>query len=184
MLLPLALAGCAPSVPPVRAPVAPSTHRDPPPYVPAPDAAPTTGALVGVIVSGGEDQARALLVRLVLAIRDADADAVGEVLAPSVLLPGRSRRIEGARLAAQWVSQARTAGLPPDAPFEELVDVESIRVGPIPAQPAVSDLLPGDLLVRFALTPLARRALAGVAPGDGQGALVVRPGEDPRVVAR
>lgn len=184
MITSLALAACASTVPPVEAPVAPSTHRDPPTYVPAPEAEPTTGALVGAIASGGEDQARALLVAIVLGIRDGDVEALRALLADEVLQAVRSRRISGARLAEQWVARARLARLPSELPFEALIEVESIRVTPIPREPETAGLLPSDLLVRFTVTQLARHALGALASADGRGALVVRPGEDPRVVAR
>ena len=68
----------------------------------------------------------------------------------------------------------------------DLVELESIRVEPIASVirgALPSPLQPGDLVVRFTLTSAGRDPLAILAP-DGQGMVVVRPGEDPRVIAR
>ncbi|AKF06521.1 hypothetical protein [Sandaracinus amylolyticus] len=189
----LLVIGCAPSVPPVRAPSAPSTHRDPPAHVPAPESTPSTGELVGVVAAGGEDQARELLFVLVTAIIEGDRETLvatlgEEVFHGSSLRAGRTRtRSSGSAVAAQLLTRARVARLAPDARLEDLIAVESIRVEPVASlisgEPLASELQPGDLVVRFAVTSAGREPLAELAR-DGHGAVVVRPGEDPRVIAR
>lgn len=187
----LVLAGCGGAVRAVAEPAAPPTHRDPPAYVPPPDATPSTGGLVGIAASGGEEQARELLVRVVLAIRDQDLDTLEVLLAPEVfhggsLLAGRSRSgIAGSRFAQQLVAHARVTHLRADARFEDLVEVESIRVEPVAVvlgERAAPPLAPGDLVVRFSVTT-AGRAIAALAP-DGRGTIVVRRGEEPQLLAR
>ncbi|UJR80867.1 Tim44 domain-containing protein [Sandaracinus amylolyticus] len=189
----LVIVGCAPSVPPVRAPSAPSTHRDPPAHVPAPESAPSTGELVGVVAAGGEDQARELLVALVTAIVEGDRETLEATLGEEVfhggsLRAGRTRtRTSGSAFAGQLLTRARMTRLPPDARFEDLVEVESIRVEPIATsiagEPLASELQPGDLVMHFELTSAGRDPLVDLTH-EGHGALIVRPGEDPRVIAR
>jgi hypothetical protein len=189
------LAGCGgAAAPALAAPdVAPSTHRDPPSFRPLPEPAPATGALVGIRASGGENQAREVLVRLVGAVQDGDGDAIEELLAPAVfhlasLRPGaRARAAIPARAFAQQLLTASRIGLlRADARFEDLVDPDSVRIEPVEAdfpRELPPDLRPGDLVVRFALAPEGRRALQMLAP-DGRGSLVVRPGERAQIVAR
>jgi hypothetical protein len=197
----LALAGCAAArVPPVAAPGAPSTHRDPPAHLPAPSADPRTGTLVGIAASGGEDQARELLVALVDSICTGDLEALREILAAEVfhggaLRAGRLRSaMPGERFAGQLLAHARLVRVAPETRFADLVQPASVRVEAVEAalcrdrapggcERLPAELRPGDLLVRFAATAAGSRPLALLAP-DGQGALVVRPGERPRVVAR
>nr|MDQ3036263.1 hypothetical protein [Myxococcota bacterium] len=156
LLIVLSTAACGAHVPAAAEPAAPATHRDPPTHVPPPDAAPTTGGLVGIAASGGEDQARELLVMLLLAIRDQDLDALTSLLAPEVfhggsLLAGRSRTaIAGSRLAEQLLAHARVTQLRPDARIEDLIELGSIRVAPVATvlgDRAVAPLSPGDLVV-------------------------------------
>lgn len=187
-----AVAGCGGVVPAPAEPGAPSTHRDPPRHAPPPEPAPSTGEIVGIASSAGDDQARDVLARLVIALRDQDRDALEALLAPEIhhaasLLVGRGRStVARDRFVDQLVARARLGQLRADARLEELIDPAGVRVDPIArvvtgALPP--ELAPGDLVVRFELGAAGRPGLDGIAPG-GQGALVIRPGEDPRVVAR
>jgi hypothetical protein len=195
----LALAACGGGArPAVREPL-PSTHRDPPSHVPRPVASPAasptveaSGAIVGIAASGGEDQARELLVALVTAIREGDAPAIVQISAPTLARAAipQARPIGAPALAQQLVVQARLHQLRPDARFEDLVEPSSVRTEDVRAAfpgGVPPHLGAGDVIVRFALTPLGRRAMGTFATttstGEARGAIVVRPGEDPRIVA-
>lgn len=188
---PLALGCVAPPAarPPPRVP---STHRDPPTHLPAPTERGETGTVASLAASSGDEQARDLVVALVIGIRDQDAAAVEALLAPAIvytstLRQGRSAASVGApAFAAHLVSAARAAHVRGDARLEELVELGSIRVAPIAAafpDGLPRELEPGDRVVRFEVTPLGRRALAALAR-DGAVALVIRPGQGARIVGR
>jgi hypothetical protein len=141
---------------------------------------------VALTVSSGAEQARALLVRLVLAIRDGSDTAIEALLAERVIHAqgglGRTTYARGA-LAHQLIAAASVSHVDADTPFEALVDPATIQVidahthfaGTFPA-----GIDPSDEVILFAPTALGRRLLAGLAST----ALVVRPGPAPVVIAR
>ncbi len=139
------------------------------------------------MVSGGEEQARQVLVGLVLAMRDGDEAFIARMLSERI---GHAGGTGAARttwprgsIAHQLAVGAAASHLDPDATFESLVDPATIRVTPAAAQ-FTSGLPAGvavtDLVVLFSPTALGRRALAGLSGG----VIVVRPGPDPIIVAR
>jgi hypothetical protein len=180
-----ALAACgAPTRPLAETPV-PSTDRDPAPFLPGPSAFARTGEPVGLTVSGGEEQARQLLVRLVLAMRDGDEPEITRMLAERIGHAAGAAQTSWTRgtMAHQLAIGAGASHLDPDAPFETLVDPTTIRVSTASAHftaglPAI--VLATDLVVLFQPTTIGRRALSGLASG----VIVVRPGPEPIVVAR
>lgn len=169
----------------------PPTDRDPPPWVPEPSDEPHTGRAVGVVTSGGLEQARAVTLRVVEALRDADRQALEEHLADPI---GRIRpRLLSPRIArAQIIAQVTAPrhqqyAVGTDTPLEELIDADQIEVVPLAQHEQAAELpegfLPTDLLVTVPIREPGRRFLGIVLQWLGEGRLVIRPGADPRVVA-
>lgn len=184
--------GCTGSLAAPPPPRVPSTHRDPPVYLPPPGERGETGSVVSLAASSGDEQARDLVVALVIGIRDQDVGAVEALLAPTVLYTSTLRQgrsaasVSASAFAGHLVSAARAAHVRGDARLEELVDLGSIRVAPVASAfpgELPRELEPGDRVVRFEVTPLGRRALAALAR-EGVVALVVRPGQGARIVGR
>jgi hypothetical protein len=185
--------GCGSPPRALDAPAIPSTHRDPPAAYAPPHPAPRTGDLFGIVASSGDEQARALLVSLVIGVRDGDVEAVASVLAPEVFalatlrIPrARHSGTQAEALARQLVIHARLAQLPPSAAFDELIDVRSIEVEPIARAfegELPHELRPGDRIVRFELAPAGQRPFA-ILSGTTRAQIVVRTGEDACIVAR
>lgn len=182
-----ALVACGAATPPPADTPVPSSHRDPAPYFPSPVSTARTGAPVGLMVSGGEEQARQLLVTLVLAMRDGDEAEIAGMLAERIGHAGGSGAARTtwprSSMAHQLAVGSGVSHLDPDATFESLVDPTTIRVSAASSHftsglPA--SVAPTDLVVLFQPTTIGRRALAGLAGG----VIVVRPGPEAVVVAR
>jgi hypothetical protein len=165
----------------------PPTDADPPAWVPPPDEAPTTGRAVAIATSGGYDQARAVAIRFVLAVRDGDeavlsrllSERVGHVV-PRLTSPNRDR----GELVRIIVRNPRRAGLSPDVPLDELVDSARMEVTPLVRN---TDTLPpglsgSDLLVQFPLRAQGRRFRLIISNWSAEGRLVVRPGVEPQIL--
>ena len=183
---------CGAPPPPIADPIVPATHRDPPAHLPGPIEHGETGAPIALAASAGDEQARELVVALVIALRDQDPESLAALLAPAVFFTAtlRSGRtpasVSSTALAHQLLATARIAQARRDARFEDLVDPGSIRVAPIAA--GFPDALPreleaGDRIVSFTATAAGRRMLAALAQ-EGTVVLVIRPGEGARIVAR
>ncbi len=181
----LAACGGAPA-PPAETPV-PSSARDPAPHFPPPSSFARTGGPVGLVVSGGEEQARQLFVSLVLAMRDGDEAEIARMLAERVGHAAGTGAVHTTwprgTMAHQLAVSTGSSHLDPDAPFESLVDPTTLRVTAAASHfraglPA--GVAPTDLVVLFVPTAIGRRALGALAAG----VVVVRPGPDPLVVAR
>lgn len=179
-------------VPPAAVPV--SSWRDPSVRSPLPSpGAGASDAPVGAIVLGGAENARALVVTLLEAIRDDDAEAAERTLAERVesAAPLRAEAprstVDRHALVRHWLTLARSAHIEPDAPLAAIVVGDSITVEPASLFYAPGErpqwLADEDLVVRFGVTDAGRRAFAGLAPG-GEGTIVVRPGPAPRIVGR
>jgi hypothetical protein len=140
--------------------------------------------------AGGYDQARAVAIELVTAVRDSDeetltrlvTDPVGRVL-PRLTAPNRSRDT----VLRQILHSPRRAGLGPDVELDALIDPTRMTVTPLsrlPNSPAIpAGLLGSDLMVRFPLAATGRQQLRFVLSWAVEGAIIVRPGSEPRVVA-
>lgn len=187
----LAFACGAPS-PPLPDPIVPATHRDPPTHLPAPIGHGETGGPVSLAASAGEEQAREMLVALVIALRDQDAESLASLLAPAVFFSATLRggrapaSVSSTALTQQLLAAARIAQARRDARFEDLVDPGSIRVAPIAAAfPGAlpPELEPGDRIVSFSPTASGRRLLAALAQ-ESRVSLVIRSGQGARIVAR
>ncbi len=185
-----ACAGAPPEAP-GEATAAPPTDRDPPPYVPAPEDGARTGHAVGIVTSGGFEQARALTIRIVEAVRDGDRQALEERLADPI---GRTRpRLLTPRdPRAQRVTQLldvrhQRHAIEPGTPIEELIDPDGIEVVPLAQHAQDEDIpegfLPTDLYVTVPIRDRGRRYFGVALQWLGEGRLVVRPGPDPLVVA-
>lgn len=164
----------------------PATDDDPPTWSPPAAREGQTGEPLALTLTGGAEQARALLVALVLAIRDGNESAIGALLAERVshVQSGLARTTwTRPALARQILAGAAASHVEPDAPFDTLVDPVTIQVGDVGAQlegPYGPGIEPGDQAVVFTPTPAGRRLLAGL----GSTTLVVRPGPTPLLVAR
>lgn len=145
-----------------------------------------TGEPVAISLSGGAEQARALVVALVLAIRDGNETAIEAALADRVAHAQSAMAWASwtrSQLARQMIAAAAVSHVELDTPFDALVNPATLSVvdaatyfeGPVPAGVESS-----DQVVSFTPTALGRHLLAGL----GSSALVVRPGPTPRVVAR
>lgn len=169
----------------------PATDRDPVPYTPPPADAAHTGDTVALSAAGGEDQARQMLPALIRALRDADeraleglfAEDVGEVEARRATRGGRPR----ASLVERMLLYARRSIIASDAPVEDLLDLNEIRVmrasrffqgRELPSGVRLTDLVVEAPLLEPGRTPL--RTLLG---WNGRGTIVVRAGHDARIVA-
>ncbi len=180
------LAACGGAPPPIPDEPIPATDRDPPSWTPAPVIEGRTGEPVALELSGGSEQARALLRALVLAVRDQDETAVEAALAERVAhAQATALRTTWTRnaLARQILAAAAASHVDEHTSFEQLVEPATIRV--VEASAHYADALPsevraGDVVVLFQPTALGRRLLAGLATS----LLVVRPGPTPLVVAR
>jgi len=169
---------------------APSTHRDPPPYTPLPAPSAQTGEASALRAAGGYDQARAVALAVVEAVRDRDeatlnqlvSDPVGRVL-PRLSGPTRSRDA----VLRQILHSPRRQALGPDIELDALIDASRMTVTPLsrlPSQASLpSGLLGSDLMVRFPLAATGRQLLRYVLSWAVEGAIVVRPGSEPRVMA-
>lgn len=169
----------------------PPTDRDPPPYAPRPAEEPHTGGAVGVVTTGGFEQARALAIRVLEAFRDGDRRTLEQHLSDPI---GRTRprliapRFSRSQLLDQMLAPHRWRhALRPDTPIDDIVDTNGIEVVPLAQRDEAADLPEGflatDLLVTVPVREEARQFLSLTLQWLGEGRLVVRPGPDARVVA-
>lgn len=177
-----------------RAREPPSTWRDPPGRAPPADPAAAGGdAPTGVIAMGGSEAARSLVVSLLEAVLDGDLGAAESTLSERVASASPVRAgaprtaADRSSLVRHWITLGRSAHVAPETDLGALVDVGSFTVEPAGTHygrdERPSSIEETDLVVRFTVTDLGRRALAGLAPG-GVGVLVVRPGPEPQIIAR
>lgn len=169
----------------------PPTDRDPPPYAPGPTEEARTGPAVGVVTTGGFEQARNLTLRVLEALRDGDRETLEDHLSDPV---GRTRprliapRFPRSQMLDQMLSQHRRRyAVRPDTPIEDIVDPNGIAVVPLAQHDEGGELPEGflatDLLVEVPVREGGRRFLGVTLQWLGEGKLVVRPGPDARVVA-
>lgn len=171
--------------------VVPDTARDPLPYTPPPSTRSRPGQPVGLSASGGEDQARRLMPEFLRAVRAADEDRLMELLYDEVAHLDRSRARRRARPRSSLVRRillyARRHPLPTDVAVRDLVDLSQLEVRP--ARERWSDgnlpspLRGTDLLVSMPVREAGRLPLRFMLGWGLRGALVVRPGRPPRIVA-
>ena len=169
----------------------PPTDQDPPPYAPRPTSAAHTGDSVGIVTSGGLEQARAVTMRFVAAVRDEDREVLEQLVADPV---GRVRP----QLRTPWMSRSQVMQqlmhparqrfhVGTDTPVERLVDTDAIEVVPLAQNDDEGPIPEGysgtDLLVKVPVLEAGRQLLGLTLRWTGDGYLVIRPGPEPRVVA-
>lgn len=190
-LVAILVVGCA-SAPPPPAELAPATDGDPEPWVAPPSAAGETssvgdtravgetGATISLAMAGGRDEARALTLRFLGAVRDADEVALTQLLEDP--LSRAQPRPSSPHLARTQVLELvlrspRRADLGPDVALDELAQLEGIEVRPLSeaiAEPP-RGLAATDLFVTIPLTTRGRAILRFLVPGwHLRGALILR----------
>lgn len=180
------------SAPPPRAqrPRGPVTDRDPLPYSPPPAEFGIAGETVALAAAGGEDQARRILPAFIRAVQRASERELDALLAEEVaIIPVRTRRriLPRAALIRALVS-ARRRILDPDVDVAELIDLDQVAVVRASAffrnRALPAPVLGSDLVVTAPVRSQGRVPLQRLFGWAGQARLVVRPGADPRIVAR
>lgn len=181
--------GCgAPGAAPAGA-LLPPSDRDPLPFTPAPQTEGRTGETVALAAAGGEDQARRLLSSLLAAVRDGDERALDSLLADPVaqiLRPETAPRPRDA-VVRHIVRFARRSIIQPDVGVDELVDLANVRASRA-AQFFEGRELPAgtratDVVLEVPLLDAGRAPLQTLLGWHLRGAMIVRPGRDPRIVA-
>ncbi|MFW6086802.1 MAG: hypothetical protein ACODAG_06320 [Myxococcota bacterium] len=160
----------------------PATTWDPPPWVPPPEDDPRTGRVAGLSASGGFDQPRWLLVRLVRAIRDADRASLEQLLTDPVY----SRRLRR-RPRAWWLdrltSNPRPRGLGSEVPVDRLIALRGVEAR---AVESLGRLPPGirssDLLLTVPLRARGRQLLGPLLFWRSEGQVLVRLEPEARVL--
>ncbi len=167
----------------------PLTDADPPAHTPAPTPEARTGDVASLAAAGGYEQARSMALSLVAAARDGDEGALVALLderlgrvVPHLAGPSRDRA-----LVVRHVLFSPARGeLGPDVPLENLVDEGRVEVAPLSrylhGQPIPAGLLGTDLLVTLPLTAQGRQQLRVLFTWPLDGAVLVRPGPEPRIV--
>jgi hypothetical protein len=170
-------------------PPPPLTDRDPPAYIPPPAAGGHTGDIASLAAAGGYEQARSIALRLIAAARDGSEEALVSLLDERLgrVLPRLSGPSRERALVIRHVLFSPARGeLGPDVPLESLVEQERVEVAPLSrhlqGQPIPPGLLGTDLLVTVPLTAQGRQQLRVLFNWPLDGAVLVRPGAEPRIV--
>ena len=187
-LLTLSACGAAvsnPSGAPVES-TSPPTDADPPTYAPAPSDRATTGAPVGLVLRGRDDEARRVVLRFLEGLRDRDVPLMESVLADPLARAGgviaRTTLIAGVQRAAETNGFARGSDL------IALFDVPHAIVEPLASRRDARRTSPryrdDDLLVTFPVrtAQTGRRMNEFVFVRISVGELVVRLTPEPRIV--
>lgn len=163
-----------------------SSFEDPPP-----------SPIAETLESGeGREQAHELLVTLVQALIEEDAERLSRLLDERLLSAAAMERgdvpgLRSAVLRETWLRQllasVHAARLPYATRASAMIDASSIEVALAgafyPRDGLPREILPSDVVVRFRVSAQGRRALSGLAP-SGVGLVVIRPGAEARVIAR
>jgi hypothetical protein len=184
LLLSTAALGCGVRAAPVSLP---ATDRDPLPYVPAPASSGTTDGTVALAATGGEDQARRMLRGLLRAIRDADERRLEQLLADQVLAIHPSERVQSRAECIRHLMEVGRRGLiQPDVEVEAMVDLANLRVSRASQLWQNRDLPAGirgtDIVLEVPMRDEGRMALRMALFWQLRGYVVVRPGQDARIV--
>ena len=113
-------------------PSAPPTDADPPTFTPTPGASATTGAPVGLLTRGRDDDARRVVQRFLEALRDRDVPTLEAVLADP--LARASGVIARAALITNLQRAAEANGLVRGSEFGAFFDVPHALVEPLAAR--------------------------------------------------
>lgn len=184
------MVGCGGAVEPSNRPRIPPSDRDPLHFSPAPTTEGHTGEPVALAAAGGEDQARRLLPALLLAVRDADERRLEQLLAPRVirLLQHRSAAVRPREMVVQrLLLYARRSVIQPDVRVEELVEIGRVQASRaaqfFEGREMPEGIRATDVVLEVPVLATGRGALGAMLRWHARGAMVVRPGRDPRIVA-
>lgn len=170
----------------------PVTDHDPLPYAPAPRAEGSTDEPVALVAAGGEDQARWMLHDLLMAMRDGDERRLEQLLADELLspYPGEGGRLRPrAAVIPQILTVSRRGLIQPDVQIGALVELDRVEVSraarffehrSLPAGLRATDIVVVVPMRDEGRTPM--RMMLG-PHWQLRGHLVIRPGQDARVVA-
>lgn len=178
-LVAILVVGCASAPPPAPA-LAPATDGDPEPWVAPPSSVGETGATISLAMAGGRDEARALTLRFLGAVRDADEATLTQLLEdPLSRAQPRpsSPHLARAQVLELMLRSPRRADLGPDVALDELAQLEGIEVRPLSEAIAEAPrgLAAADLFVTIPLTTRGRAVLRFLVPGwHLRGALILR----------
>jgi hypothetical protein len=168
----------------------PETSSDPLPFVPPAAGEGQTGETVGLSVTGGREQARAVALQLIYAIRDADEPALEGLLGDPLgrVVPRLVGGVRTRRDALETLMHAPARnGLDSAIPIEHLVAVDQFRVIELRERDGSVTTPAGfredDLLVSFPLAAQGLRFLRPLLSWPASGAIVVRSGAEPRIIA-
>lgn len=168
----------------------PVTDRDPVPYTPPAQARGRTGATVALAASGGEDQARRMLVALLEAVRDGDDARLAELFAEEVAV-ARGRDTSTVRPRSAVIQRvliyARRGVISGSVPVDEMVELGSVEISRAAThyrgRDAPPNIRPTDLVVQVSILEAGRTALRTMLGWHPGGLFVVRAGRDARIVA-
>lgn len=171
--------------------VAPSTDRDPAPFKPRPSATTAlreSDSTLTLVQSTTHEQARALALRFVRALLDADAAALRDMLAEDVTRISAAQRVVRDSMVSECLGIAHQLHFRPELQVEDVIVLAELRTGPLaglgPRMPP--GLVPSDVSVEVPVRRIDVRGPASPAfytdlPCISR--LVVRPGPYPIVVA-
>jgi hypothetical protein len=183
----IALCACAASRPPGPRFSAPSTDADPAPFRPRPGERPAAdgGRPLVLVESSGESQARALGLRFVRALLDADSETLRTLFPSEVLRIAAGQRVPRERLLEVCLTSAQQMRFQPGQRIEDAIDLPTLRVTPVVRARELA--LPGVALSDVILFIPVRRPGGGSGPAFTElpciSPIVVRPGPEPLIVA-
>lgn len=189
-LLIASMLGCT-ATPAAERPTAtlPPTDRDPLPYTPEPVVEGFTDDAVALAAAGGEDQARRMLPALLAAVRDGDERALQQLLADPVaqVVNIDAEPRPRAAVVNRILVYARRSLIQPDVTLDELVDLASVRTSPasqfFAGRGLPAGTRPTDIVIEVSLLEAGRAPLRALLGWHLRGAMVVRPGREPRILA-
>lgn len=182
--------GCGGAVDAASGRSVPPSDRDPLHFTPTPATEGHTDEPVALAAAGGEDQARRLLPALLVAVRDADERGLEQLLDTQVvsLLQNRSAAVRPREVVVQrLLLYARRSVIQPDVGVEELIELGSVQTSRaaqfFEGREMPEGLRATDVVLEVSVHDAARGALGAMFRWHARGAMVVRPGRDPRIVA-
>ena len=166
------------------------TDRDPVPYTPPAQARGVAGETVALAASGGEDQARRLLVALLEAVRDADESGL-ELLFAEEIAPARGRDSTALRPRSAVIQRvliyARRGVISGAVSVEDMVDLGALEISRAATHYRGRDMPPNvrptDLVVEIPILEPGRVALRTMLGWHPGGLIVVRVGSEARILA-
>jgi hypothetical protein len=130
-------------------------------------------------MSGGQEQARRLALRMVEALIETDSATLSALFAERVVHLPEGRATPRHELIEQCLEKARALAYEPDLGAEDLIDLDAVHAEPLHGEPPPG-LQPADLTVTLPLREGDTRQLA--RPIRCLSQLYVRPGPHPSIV--